>query len=237
MGADFGSTHWSVVLEAAKADGSPEARAALEALCRAYWQPLRVYARRRGLDDHAAEDVTQEFFARQVATGALFKGVAPQRGKFRCWLQSAMWNHLNTTWDFERAAKRGGGHGTVPLEAFVAAEGALAPPPDAPEVLSQYDRAWATQLLHRARELLSRRYRENEKTDAFEQLRRFLPGEEGSLAEAAERLGKTRGATKTLVSRFRADFGDAVRAEIRRTVSSDKDVDDEIRALIKAVAT
>lgn len=43
----FATTHWSVVLAAGQQE-SPSAAEALEKLCRAYWQPLYVYARRRG---------------------------------------------------------------------------------------------------------------------------------------------------------------------------------------------
>ena len=43
----FASTHWSVVLAAAQTS-SPEAEAALEKLCVAYWYPLYAYLRRSG---------------------------------------------------------------------------------------------------------------------------------------------------------------------------------------------
>ena len=38
----FATTHWSVVLASADQD-SPQARAALEKLCRTYWYPLYCY--------------------------------------------------------------------------------------------------------------------------------------------------------------------------------------------------
>ena len=55
----FASTHWSVVLAAAQT-ASPEAAAAMETLCQAYWYPLYAYLRRSGQATHAAEDLTQE---------------------------------------------------------------------------------------------------------------------------------------------------------------------------------
>src|SRR5438552_4369714 len=56
-GANFRTTHWSVVLQAGR-DSSPDASAALEKLCRTYWYPIYVYARRQGHGPHDAEDLT-----------------------------------------------------------------------------------------------------------------------------------------------------------------------------------
>src|SRR6266853_1682596 len=80
----FPNTHWSVVLAAGRA-GSPAAAAALEKLCRTYWYPLYSYIRRRGYNEHDAEDLAQEFFARLLARN--YPGQAdPRRGKFRSFL-------------------------------------------------------------------------------------------------------------------------------------------------------
>src|SRR5579872_34654 len=59
--AAFSTTHWSVVLEAAKADSTVSAEA-LEKLCRIYWYPLYAFARRRGCSPEDAEDLSQGFF-------------------------------------------------------------------------------------------------------------------------------------------------------------------------------
>lgn len=81
----FASTHWSVLLAAARTD-SPEAQAALEKLCVAYWYPLYAYLRRRGRSPSEAEDLTQEFFAARVVTKRTFHGADPSAGRFRSWL-------------------------------------------------------------------------------------------------------------------------------------------------------
>lgn len=234
MGDDFGSTHWSLVLEAARGD-SPHARAALEELCRAYHQPLYQYALKCGRDAAAAADATQEFFARQVVTGAVFKGAAPGRGRFRAWLVAALKHHLHNARDHEHAEKRGGGQPGVPLEEFEKAEAHYRTADDTvADAERHFDREWGMTVLKRARALLAERYRD--RAELFGVLQQFLPGDEGSLADAAAKLGKSHGATKTAVSRFRDDFGDAVRFEISRTVSSPAEVDDEVRALIDAVS-
>ena len=62
-GGKFHTTHWSVVLLAGESR-APQADAALESLCRTYWNPLYAYVRRQGHGPHDAQDLTQEFYAR-----------------------------------------------------------------------------------------------------------------------------------------------------------------------------
>src|SRR5437870_9543672 len=80
----FASTHWSVVLAAGQ-EASPQATEALEKLCRTYWYPLYAYARRQGYDMHAAQDLTQGFFARVLEKNYL-SDVEREKGKFRSFL-------------------------------------------------------------------------------------------------------------------------------------------------------
>ena len=63
----FSTTRWSVVLLAGQ-EVSPESAAALEKLCRAYWQPICIFARRKGWNEEDAKDLTQQFFARLART-------------------------------------------------------------------------------------------------------------------------------------------------------------------------
>jgi hypothetical protein len=60
MNRSFHTTRWSLVLAAAD---SRDGRAALQALCEAYWMPLYGYVRRRGYSVHESQDLTQSFFA------------------------------------------------------------------------------------------------------------------------------------------------------------------------------
>ena len=69
-GARFGQTRWSVVLAAGHAS-SPNAQAALEELCRAYWPPIYAFVRRRGHGPEEAKDLTQEFFLQLLQQNSL----------------------------------------------------------------------------------------------------------------------------------------------------------------------
>lgn len=91
-GGLFVSTLWSVVLRAGGESGA-DSDAALERLCRQYWQPLSVFARRRGHSEHDAQDLTQGFLAELVAKNSLARA-EPARGRFRTFLLSAFCHYL-----------------------------------------------------------------------------------------------------------------------------------------------
>src|SRR5262245_18132929 len=88
-GREFRTTHWSLVQEAGVS--SERGRNALEALCRTYWMPLYAFVRRRGFDESAAEDLTQEFFARLLESGGL-SAASQERGRFRSFLLTSLKN-------------------------------------------------------------------------------------------------------------------------------------------------
>jgi len=234
-GDDFGSTHWSEVMRAAGA--SPEAHDALSRLCEAYWFPLYAYLRRRYPPDQA-QDLTQEFFAREVLTRRIFKGVDPLRGRFRAWLLASLKHLTANAADAEAAVKRGGQVKHIPIDT-AAAEARYqeeASPALTPEQL--YERSWALTLLGRAHEALRRRYDDDGRGALFAALEGALPGpapiQPG--AELARSLGKSEEAVRVAVHRLRKEFGQLLREEVRRTVSTADEVDAELRELLAAFA-
>src|SRR5262245_49644832 len=68
----FPETHWSVVLLAGDVSNK-QAEKALEELCRSYWLPLYVFARKLGHSPSEAEDLTQSFFAELLTTNLVGK--------------------------------------------------------------------------------------------------------------------------------------------------------------------
>ena len=100
----FPDTRWSLVVEAASHERSNQA---LEELCRNYWYPLYAFARRRGLPEQDAQDVTQGFFADILRREDLSK-VAPERGRFRSFMLTGLKNYISNEFRNRKAAKRGG---------------------------------------------------------------------------------------------------------------------------------
>jgi RNA polymerase sigma-70 factor (ECF subfamily) len=231
----FTTTHWSVILAAANQE-TPEAAAALESLCRAYWYPLYAYVRREGHNPADAQDLTQGFFAGLLARNSLLR-VAPEKGKFRSFLLASMRHFLSDQRDRARTAKRGGGQEVLSLDAQEAEERYHLEPVDRLDAERIYERRWAMTLLEQALSRLREETIAAGKADAFAALRDFVAGENDiSCAEAAAQLGLTEGAVKSAVHRLRQRYRELVREEIARTVTDPEEIDEEIRYLITVMS-
>ena len=227
----FRTTHWSLVVAA-----SADSRAALEELCAAYWPPLHWHLRRLGFDPAQAEDLTQSFFARLLEK-RLLDVADSRRGRFRTFLLTALRRFVINEWKHAAAAKRGGGSSPLTLdtggsEALAAIEGTHDLTPD-----RLFERQWAIVVLQRAFHDLEAEHIAAGNQAQFEALTPYLTRETAtsSYDELAERLQSTPGALRMSVSRLRVRLRELVRAEIRKTVQSDEEVDDEVRSLFQAL--
>jgi len=232
----FTTTHWSVVL-AAQEEESPRAADALAQLCQTYWYPLYAYLRRRGHDHHAAQDLTQEFFARLLEKNFL-AAVRRERGKFRWFLLSAMKCFLANEWNREHAARRGRRHAFVSFDEETAEVRYRHELADHTTPDKLFDQSWAMTLLEQAREQLQREYDSSSRGQVFDQLKIFLSGDRAPIshAEAGTALGLNEGAVKVAVHRLRQRYRDCLREQIAQTVSTPAEVDEEIRQLFAAFA-
>ena len=232
----FLTTHWSVVLGAGQRDLAG-ATAALERLCRTYWYPIYAFVRRRGADQHEAEDLTQAFFAFLLEKDTL-KKVDRQKGKFRTFLLAALTNFLANEWDKRQTLKRGGQRQIISLDE-AAAEGLyLREPTDSLTPEKLFERRWASTVVEQVLARLKQEYVEGGKADLFAKLESALTGEvaAGAYAEWASALGTSEGAVKVALHRIRRRFGELLRSEIAHTVSSPEEIDDEIRHLFAAIS-
>lgn len=233
----FPSTHWSVVFAAGSSEAEPRmAGAALAELCRSYWAPLYGFVRSRGHTVHDAQDLTQSFFA-YVLEHKVYARANRQKGRFRSFLLASLKNFLADAADRERTLKRGGAQVFLPLHEEQAQEA---------ESLFQthsctsnedrlFDRSWAEALVAAALERLSADYKRETKDQLFKELRIFLAGGVDPLptyAELTDRLGIAESTLRSHVTRLRARYREALRIEVRRTVDSEKQVDQELRELL-----
>jgi len=218
----------------AGAADSPDARAALESLCRNYWRPLYIYARRRGHTHQDAEDVIQAFFHRLLEKEALAHA-SRHRGRFRSFLLASLQNFMANERDRLGTLKRGGAHAHFSLDE---ADGeklvleAEAPDKSAEE---QYDRAWARTIFHQAMIRLEDEFRGDGKQSQFCALAPFIsrPPEAGEYQRVAEKLAIRPGLMPTVVSRLRQRFRALVRLGIAETVASPAEIDAELRYLVE----
>jgi RNA polymerase sigma-70 factor (ECF subfamily) len=233
----FLTTHWSQVL-AARDGGQPDARAALAALCEAYWYPLYVFIRRQGHSMEAAQDLTQEFFTRLIEKDVL-DNVDQQKGKFRSFMLAACKHFLSNERDRDQAQKRGGGREFLSIDSRDADSRYGAEPSHnlTPERL--FERRWALVLLQNVLARQRDEFKRAGKIEHFERLKVFLTGEKASAryAEAAEALRLSQGAVKVAVHRLRRRYRELLREEIARTVHDPTQVDAEIRDLFTALGS
>jgi RNA polymerase sigma-70 factor (ECF subfamily) len=222
-------------VRAAGVGSSPAARTALSELCSLYWLPLYAFVRRKGCSPEEAEDTVQGCFAQLLARDD-FRGLVPERGRFRAFLLASIKHYVANERDRERAIKRGGGRVIAGVDLQSAEERYLGSRPAALSPDAEFDREWALTLLQRVREQLRDESAAAGRQDRYDQFSPFLTSEnEATLREVAARLGMTDTAAKVAVHRLRQRFGELLRAEIAHTVESAAEIDDEIRALFEAL--
>jgi len=233
----FATTHWSLVVRAAEARTS-EGRAALEELCRTYWQPLYWFARRRGLAPADAEDLTQGFLADLLARGAIAQADA-SRGRFRSFLLASFENFHSHERAHTATLKRGGGCEFVSLQALQEAESRFQEEPvcnDSPEKV--YDRKWAGSLIDQAIATVRREYVAAGKGPLFDTLKMVVweGRDAGNYVEIARQVGSTEGAIKMAALRLRRRSAEALQDEVAKTVLDPADLEDEMKHLLAVVS-
>ena len=237
----FGTTRWTVVLQAKGDDSTPspnnkvahERREALGKLIEIYWKPLYFYLRRKGHANSDAEDLAQAFFTAFLEKDFL-KSVDRERGRFRSFILVAMDHFLANEYDKARAQKRGGGHKILSLD-FADAEKRYAAEPSTTETPERlYMRKWSRTLTDQAMVALEDEFKAKDKGALFTAIKPHLGGGE-DYAKVSEELGLTVANLKVIVHRARARYREVLREYVRDTVATDSEVDAELWELIRSL--
>jgi DNA-directed RNA polymerase specialized sigma24 family protein len=241
----FAPTHWSVIVAAGKSESEPErAAVALRELCQAYWTPLYTFVRTRGYSVHDAQDLTQSFFAHLIEH-EIYARADRAKGKFRSFLLTSLKNFLADSYSHAHAAKRGGAHDFLPLD-----EGRA----EAAESLFQthfgngepngedrlFERSWAAALVGAGLERLAAEYQREGKQSLFQQLKVFLTGSADPLPSydhLVKQMGLPASTLRSHVTRLRMRYRELLRAEVRQTVASEAEVDEELHELFRVLSS
>jgi RNA polymerase sigma-70 factor (ECF subfamily) len=230
----FPHTRWSLVFAATRKD-SVESGVALEAFCRAYWQPLYAYVRCCGHSSHDAQDLTQEFFGRLLEKRWL-EAASREKGKLRTFLITALKNFMSNELRRASAQRRGGGQRHVQFDTALAESRLVADQGKAPD--QAFDRQWALTLLNLTVERLREEFVAVGRPDDFEALKDCLMAGRGAIdyAALATRLMLSEGAARVAAHRLRKRFREIYREEISLTVADDADLNAELRHLAAVLA-
>jgi RNA polymerase sigma-70 factor (ECF subfamily) len=234
--ASFPTTRWSLVARAGDR-AAPEARAALEELCRAYWYPLYALMRRGGHPPEDAEDLVQGLLADLLERGDL-TALDRSKGRFRSFLRAAAAHYLSNRRDRDRALKRGGGRKAVPLDLDDAEARYRLEPSHGLTAERLFERRWALTVLERVLRRLEAELEACGKAALFARLKPALQGDDLAppFREVGTDLGMTEGSVRTAAHRLRARYRELLRDEVARSVDDPGDVDEEIAALLDALA-
>jgi RNA polymerase sigma factor (sigma-70 family) len=230
-GGLFPNTAWTLIRRA-QSGQAVAAAGALDALCRAYWEPVRRYLKALGSPDDENADVTQEFFAAFLRNGG-FNRADASLARLRTFIKHAAGDFLINYRRNKVAQKRGAGATHTPIEeAHEIADAGLGPAGEA------YDRQWAETVLGRALVALEDGYRKRGRLDVFEKIKQGLlrTGGVENPSKIAEQLGVPESQVRLAVHRARSRLADALRNEVAALVDGEEEVDDEVRYLIGVIA-
>ncbi|MBN2714000.1 MAG: sigma-70 family RNA polymerase sigma factor [Planctomycetes bacterium] len=227
----FRTTAWSVVAGAQDIDGESRERC-LSKLCRTYWKPIYYYMRRRRLNHDDALDITQEYFATFLEKN--FVAAADrEKGKFRTFVLVTVNRFLS-----KQIAKRNRHEAKrsihIPVEdgeeEFILTE--LSHGETAED---DFNRRWALSLIEETMNKMEAECDDGRKRLYYETFKLFIDSQSStrplSYRDMAEKLGVTEGDVTNFLHRGRNVFQKLLRNEIRQSVSSESEIDEEIEAL------
>lgn len=233
----FLTTHWSVIDKIA-ADGDTPNQALINDLLKRYWKPVYCYLRHKGYGNEQAKDLTQGFFEEVVLSRELIQRADQARGRFRTFLLTALEQYLTRVHRKQTARKR------IPKDKLVQLE--QIDPAELPEPVGQltpeqsFNYAWVSQLLDKLlAEVQAKCYSQN-KTLHWQVFhdRVLQPIMENkpapSLRQICEKYGieSTTKASNMIITVNRR-FQAALKRHLRRSVTCDAEVDDELQELMQ----
>ncbi|MEM7012523.1 MAG: sigma-70 family RNA polymerase sigma factor [Verrucomicrobiota bacterium] len=194
-----------------------------------YRSPLIGFARRKGWNESEAEDHIQTFFAK-LADRDWLAEAAPDRGRMRTFLLARLQKHLADARKFANAQKRGGGEEPLELDQQLLDDESVEP--DAAE----FDREWARAILRRVLDRLRAEAEADGKAEFYELLRSQLTGDvDGGIRETAIMLGKSEGAVRVALHRFRDRFREMMKAEVEQTLLPGESISEEMSYLAQVL--
>ncbi len=228
--SQFRTTAWSVVAGAQGADAAAKEKC-LAMLCRNYWKPIYYYMRRRRLSHEDALDLTQEYFVTFLEKD--FVAAADrERGRFRTFVLVTVNRFLS-----KQLARRSrhqarfkiaiplGDEEEVPIPELAQGETAE----------DDFNRRWALSLIESTLQKMKEDCAEGRRRYYYETFKLFIESacdaKPMSYREMAKKIGVNETDVTNFLHRGRNVFQKLLRSEIRQSVTSESEIDQEIEAL------
>jgi DNA-directed RNA polymerase specialized sigma24 family protein len=224
----FPATAWTLVQRAV--DGvEAEQRAALNDLFGQYWQPIYVYLRRSGRASADAEDLTQGYFT-HLLEKKLLDRVRQREVKFRAFLRGTLEHYLANEARTANAGKRFGGRH---LDVAAIEEWLLVSP--AEPAGAAFDAAWAVGRLEAAVTRLRMELRANGREWVADALVRRAGAGVPAVSELSRKFGVTENQLTVALHRARGRLRELILEDIRESVSTAAEAEDELNHLFAAL--
>jgi len=234
-GEEFLTTHWSLIDGTTK--DRDKDRTLISVLIQRYWKPVYCYLRRKGCQNEEAKDLTQGFFHEIVLNRRLLERADPSRGRFRTFLLHALDHFLIDQRRKEKATSR------IPKDKLVALDvTSLAELPEAALRGSDVDcftYVWKSTLIDQTLSEVSTACREEglqTHWSVFEE--RILhpiyhDAAPPPMREICTRYGiDSESVASNMLVTIKRRFREALRRNLRLTVLSEDDVDEECQEML-----
>lgn len=233
------ATDWSMIFRAVHGDEEPSA-VAWDQLARRYWPAIYAYIRSSGRDIHQASDLTQSFVCDVMVGRQLLGSADPARGRFRTLLLTALKNYLVEQHRYATRRKRAPKDGRLVELDREEASAIEVPSGASPEAV--FAAQWSATLVRRVLDQV-RADCDNEELAThwaiFESrvVRPMLLGEAPTrYALLVRRLGlKDVAQAANMMVTVKRRFARALFEAVSGTVGDPSEVDDELRALLRAL--
>jgi DNA-directed RNA polymerase specialized sigma24 family protein len=210
-------TRWTLIRSLTDEDEVARSEKAWHELVERYRDPIRKAVRRQVWDAAKAEEIADDFFAYLFERRVIPK-IDPDEGRFRCYIQRVLRRYVLASLPRTKRARI---IGVEDLD--------FAADSEENEATAAEESEWAATVLRNA----SKRLDESDPRDGTLLWRAYgiPPHTKTDRATLREESGLSKAALDTAIHRARLELGRLILREIRDTVSSERDLAEEIEIL------
>lgn len=238
-GSEFAPTQWTAIGQISS--GQANSKDLVADLLTKYWKPVYCYLRYKGYDNEKAKDLTQGFFQKVVLGRELIRQADKAKGRFRTFLLFALERYLKSVHRKKTAKKRMPKHKMVPLEQVDPNE--LPQPVDGLDAGDCFNYTWVSALLDKMLTEVEDQCRGGDFAIHWEifSARVIQPIMERSKPPSMSQICDKYGIESTtkasnMIAAVKRRFRAALKQHLRESVSSDADINEELRELMEFFA-